>query len=90
MSKPTDVELKQALAEAARMREHGEDPHHVAKALLNLHYRFRYLEDVLVAAEHYLRGQGEHEHARLVRAIEHYHEADSLTSSQYDKPSWLA
>lgn len=90
MAKPTEEELKQALAEAARMREQGEDPHHVGKALLNLHYRLRYLEDVLVAAEHYLRGQGEHDHARLVRAIERYHEKDSLTSGEYAKPTWLA
>lgn len=90
MSKPTEEELKQALAEAARMREQGEDPHHVAKALLNLHFRFRFLEDVLVAAEHYLRGQDVHEHARLVRAIERYHEKDSLTSGEYSRPTWLA
>ena len=90
MSKPTVEELKQALAEAARMREQGEDPHHVAKALLNLNYRFRYLEDVLTAAEHYLRGQGEHDHARLVRAIEHYHEADARSSGHDEESNWLA
>ncbi|MDX5333659.1 MAG: hypothetical protein LPK58_06395 [Gammaproteobacteria bacterium] len=90
MSKPTDDELKQALAEAARMREQGQDPQHIAKALLNLHYRQRYLEDVLVAAEHYLRGQGEQDHARLMRAIEHYHEADTRTTGRDEESGWLA
>jgi hypothetical protein len=71
MSKPTEAELKAALAEAARMREQGDDPHHIAKALLNCHYMQRELEQVLRAAEEYLRsGLAEPEHLRLERAIE--------------------
>ena len=41
MGMPTEAELREALAEAARMREQGEDRHHLAKALLNLEYRNR-------------------------------------------------
>ena len=71
MGMPSEEELKEALAEAARMREHGEDPHHIAKALLNLNYRVEHLEQVLEAADRYLRlGQGVNEHTRLLRAVE--------------------
>lgn len=71
MGVPTQQELEQALEEAARMREHGEDPQHIAKALLNHNYRIRQLEKVLHAAEVYLHsGHGGHEHSQLLRAIE--------------------
>lgn len=70
MGKPTDEELMQALAEAARMRESGSDPHHIAKALLNFNYRLKYLEKVLEAAEYYLRGEDAHLHHQLQEAIE--------------------
>ena len=91
MSKPTEEELKRALLAAAHMREQGQDPDFIAKALLNLHYRFGFLEEVVSAAEHYLHsGQGEREHSLLVGAIRKYHDAESLTSGEYRKPSWLA
>lgn len=71
MSKPTDAELREALAEAGRMREQDADPHHVAKALLSCHYLNRELEAVLHAAEEYLRtGLAESAHLRLQRAID--------------------
>jgi len=71
MSRPTEAELKAALAEAARMREQDDDPHHIAKALLNCHYMQGILEQVLRAAEEYLRsGLAESEHRRLERAID--------------------
>ncbi len=71
MGMPTAEELEDALREAARMREQGDDPHHVAKALLNLNYRVRSLERVLEAAELYFRsGQAVAEHQRLRQAIE--------------------
>jgi len=38
MGMPTEEELREALSEEARMREQGEDPHHIAKALLNFDY----------------------------------------------------
>ena len=44
MGVPTKEELEQALSEAARMREHGEDPHHLAKVVLNHNYRIEQLE----------------------------------------------
>ena len=36
MGKPTTEELPQALEQAAQMREHDDDPHFIAKSLLNL------------------------------------------------------
>ncbi len=72
MSMPSKEELDEALAEAARMREQGEDPHHVAKALLNCHYQVEQLEQVMVAAEQFIHsGMAVAEHQRLKKAIAH-------------------
>jgi hypothetical protein len=91
MGKPTDEELKAALTEAARMREHGEDPHFMAKSLLNLHYRLGHLEHVLQAADRYLHsGLAEHNHAELVRAIEAYKRAESRGSPEEGTEPWLS
>ena len=71
MGKPTEQELQLALAEAARLRESGEDEHFLGKALLNHHYRLGLLEDVLARARVYLHsGHGSKEHALLLRAID--------------------
>jgi hypothetical protein len=79
MGKPTEEELGEALKEAQRMREQGEDPHHVAKALLNLNYQSSFLSGVLQAAESYLQsGMAEREHTQLVKAIEKAREVDDL------------
>ena len=80
MGKPTTQELQQALDEAARMREHDEDPHFIAKSLLNLKYRMGFLDKVMQAAELYLRGEGGQEHAVLLRAIEKAKQEDAHTS----------
>ncbi len=70
MGKPTEEQLKQALTKAAEMREHGEDPDFLAKALLNLNYRFGVWQKVIDATKRYLHsGQGATEHARLVSAL---------------------
>lgn len=82
MGKPTDEELKIALAEAARIREHDADDAYMAKALLNLNYRMRFMEDVLQKAKHYLRsGQAGREHYDLIKAIE---EADKVNNTNPD------
>ncbi len=71
MGMPSEAEMKEALAEAARMRESGDDPHHLAKALLNLNYRLKSLEHVKEAAELFLRsGMAVAEHQRLRKALE--------------------
>jgi ribosomal 50S subunit-associated protein YjgA (DUF615 family) len=71
MLKPTDDELREALAEAERMREHDADPCHIAKSLQYLDHHVRRLEAVFDAAKNYLQfGQEENEHAILVNAIE--------------------
>jgi hypothetical protein len=79
MGKPTEEEFGEALKEAQRMREQGEDPHHVAKALLNLNYQSGFLIGVLQAAENYLQsGMAESEHTQLVKALEKVRAADDL------------
>jgi len=73
MGIPTETELKMALSEAARMRESGEDPHHVAKALLNQHYQLTHLEHLYKDLQHYINsGQNEAAHSKLLLSIEHY------------------
>jgi len=70
MGTPSETELKEALHIAGIMREQDKDPHHIAKSLLSLNYRNKFLRDVLLAAELYLRGQGVTEHENLLKAIE--------------------
>lgn len=83
MGKPTEDELEQAIREAAHMREQGDDPHHIAKVLLNMNYRFKRLEHVLAAVEHYLHsGHAEQEHRRLIRAVEAAREAEHRSAGE--------
>jgi hypothetical protein len=78
MGKPTEQELEQALAEAIRMRESRDDPHSIAKTLLNLNYRHALLMRVLQAAEVYLKfGQEEQEHRNLLQVIEDAKQAEA-------------
>ena len=89
MGKPSKQELELALAEAARMREQGNDEHFIAKSLLNMHYRMGFLEKVLRAAELYLRGEGGQEHAELARAIEAAKREEAHTAGRDDKEFFL-
>jgi len=82
MGKPTPEELQDALNEAARMREQDEDEHHIAKSLLNLHYRMKYMERVLQTAELYMHGQGIQEHTDLLKAIEAARAVDTITEGK--------
>lgn len=85
MGRPTKEELKTALKHAADLREQGEDTFFLAKSLLNLNYRIKFLENVLAKANLYLHsGEGAHEHAELVKAIEEAEEA-SLAAGQDDE-----
>ena len=69
------------------MRERGEDPCYVAKALLNCHYQSGFLREVLQAAQEYLRsGQTETGHTRLVRAIEKVRQVEDR-DSHTEQPS---
>ncbi|HET8706278.1 MAG TPA: hypothetical protein VFM46_08260 [Pseudomonadales bacterium] len=71
MGRPSKDELAQALAEAGRMREQNEDPHFVAKALLNHDYRLKMLEQLYEAVEHYFHsGQSDIEHGKLTRILD--------------------
>ena len=71
MGRPTHDELADALAEAGRMREQGEDPHHIAKCLLNHEYRLKYLAQLYEQVQHYMRsGQSSTEHSKLTRLLD--------------------
>ncbi len=84
MSRPTDDELKMALAEAARMREQGEDEHHVAKALLSLNYRMHFMEDLLEKVQAFFHsGQAAREHSVLVQAIDKAEEASRMLGEDH-------
>jgi hypothetical protein len=81
MSKPTEEELNRALQVAAKMRESGQDPDFIAKALLNHHYRLGLLEAVHQAVEHYLHsGLAEREHAVLLKTLDKLRKAEDRTS----------
>jgi hypothetical protein len=67
---PSKEELAIALAEAGRMREQGEDPKFVARALLNAHYQVEQLTHVLAAVELYFNsGMAVTEHQKLKKAV---------------------
>ena len=87
MAKPTKDELHIALAEAARMREQDEDPHYLAKCLLNHHFRLGYLEEVMLAVERYLHsGLAEAEHQRLLKVLEKARQAEAhISHSEHGK-----
>ena len=85
MGVPTNEELKTALDEVARMREAGEDPHHIAKVLLHHHWLIEQLEKVVKAADLYLHsGHGSREHTLLVKAIENAKNANRA-STDHDR-----
>lgn len=74
MGRPTKEELAAAMAEAGRMREQGNDPHFIAKSLLNHDYRLKLFEQLYQSVEHYLRsGQSETEHSKLMRILDKIH-----------------
>lgn len=71
MGRPTKEELAAALAEAARMREQGEDEYFVAKSLMNHDYRLKLYEQLYQSVEHYLRsGQSDTEHGKLMKILD--------------------
>ena len=83
MSKPNPQELERALEAAKEMRENGKDPDFIAKSLLNCHFQSTYLQQVLLAAQHYINsGLGEREHTRLVQAINKARDIDERSAKQ--------
>jgi len=86
MGKPTPEELQTALTEAGHMREKGEDPHFLAKSILNMNFRIKFLEKVYHSAALYLHsGQGATEHTRLLQAIKEYESLDYRTEGKEDE-----
>ena len=82
MAMPTPEELKTALAEAGRMREQSEDPHFIAKSLLNLNYQNEQLKEVLKMADKFMRtGMNVIDHQKLKKAIENARRAIERTGA---------
>lgn len=83
MPKPTEEELEIALKMAANMRDNKIDPYFIAKTLLSHHYRIKYLEETLRAADRYINhGMSEQERTRLILTIEKAKDAESYTAGQ--------
>lgn len=81
MAKPTNAELEKALASAIQMRESGNDPDFIAKALLSHNYRLGYLEAVFHAVERYLHsGLSEREHTVLLKTLEKARHSEERTA----------
>lgn len=73
MSFFTTEELAQALVIAEQQRNAGEDPDHIAHALLVYHRRYLEMLPVITAIKHYLHaGTSATEHSRLIKAMEHW------------------
>lgn len=83
MSKPSDIQLDIAIKTAIEMKEQDDDSNYLAKSLLNHHYRIRYLEEVLQAADRFMNhGMAEHERMHLLRSIEKAKEAEYRTAGK--------
>lgn len=79
MGKPSESELEQALLTATAMREQGQDPNFIAKALLSLNYRFEVWQKVVDATKLYLHsGQSATEHSRLIKALREAEKFDDI------------
>ena len=87
MPRPTEQELAEALKHAGKMRETGSDPHHIAKALLNLNYRMKFMEQLLEDTKHYLRGNGGVEHAKLLHTIEEVERVSRYLGEEPQNPA---
>lgn len=82
MSRPTKEELATALAEAARLREQGDDAFFIGKSLLNLNYRLKSLENVLEKTKLFLHaGFAGKEHEDLLKAISSAEKAAAETAA---------
>lgn len=71
MRRPDTDELGIALAAAGALREEGNDPRHIARALSYLYSRNQELENLLQLTDRYLRfGMPEHELSEMRRLVE--------------------
>jgi hypothetical protein len=77
MAKPNADEIHQALELAREQAGDKTDEGRLARCFLYYHDRNLNLEEVYENTEHYLRsGMAEHEHARLLEALERAREAE--------------
>lgn len=85
----SEAEMNEALTEAGRMREAGEDPHQVAHALLNLNYQNTQYRHLAEALEHYLHsGMATLELQRLRIALEKTKDAVARTG-HIEEEKWV-
>lgn len=78
-------ELEQALRAAHAMREAGNDPDHLAKALLSEHERLQDWLKVIAATKLFLRsGMATTEHARLVKTLHEIEARDARLNKDAD------
>lgn len=78
MGVPTIEESAQAKAKAIEMREHGQDPDHLAKCYLHAQYRLGKAETIVKAVRQYLHsGQSSTEHTRLLQLIRKYESSEN-------------
>jgi hypothetical protein len=83
MNRPSDEELEIALDAAARMREWGVDPHHVAHVMLYLDQRNQRLNDVVRRVDRYVRfGLPERELTQLRRLIQDLREDEDRLDTE--------
>ena len=84
MGRLTEAELEMALNAAASMRDRGEDPYHVATALLSHHDHLQQLQRVVTTVQAYIHsGLAEHEHAQLIKALDSYNESERHDAAQF-------
>ena len=71
VKRPSDEQMRAALAQAQQLRDAGQDVNSLGHAFLYLIHRCEYLEKVRDASELYVRfGLAEAEHARLLKALD--------------------
>ena len=76
-------ELNAALKAAGVMREHNNDPSHLAKSILNLNYIIRHLNMVKHSAERYIRsGMSDRELQNLENALKSYRRAENRSAGE--------
>lgn len=83
--KPTPDELHIAMAEATRLRAANQDSLHLAKTILYQQLRLQHLEEVYLHADRLVRfGLDEHEHARLIKALDAARRAEEEAGGTHD------
>lgn len=77
MGKPTDDELKVALAKCAELREKGQDEFFLAKSLFSLDYRHRKAVQLIDNLKRYFHsGTDALAHGKLTKELEEFEKVE--------------